>query len=94
MPSVLKEPEEPEEMAAPWSSGRYVKSASAPTSATVRPVSSSIVVRAQRLSTRWVSTSGSSARFSSSRTPNTAPVAPVMPTISRTVVGSLGSADG
>ena len=81
-------------MVAPWSSGWCVTSASALTSATERPVSSSIVVRAQRESTRCVSTSGSSARLSSSRTPNTAPVAPVIPTISRTVVSSFGSSDG
>ncbi|CAM5639837.1 hypothetical protein SFUMM280S_01962 [Streptomyces fumanus] len=81
MPSVRNEPEE---MVAPWSSGACATSASAATSRMVRPVSSSTVARAQRLATRCVSTSGRSARRSSSRTPKGAPVAPVIATINRT----------
>src|SRR6201990_865024 len=46
-----------------------------------------MVVRAHRLITRWVSTSGSSRNASSNRTPSRAPLAPVIPTISRCMSG-------
>src|SRR3954468_23314755 len=47
-----------------------------------------MVVRAQRLNTRCVSTSGIRARCSNNLIPNGAPVAPVIPTISLMMVTS------
>lgn len=78
MPSVRNDPLE---MAAPWSSGLWHTDASAATSRSEYVVSCASVVRAQRLTTRCVSTS-SSFNASSRRTPMGAPVAPVMATTS------------
>src|ERR1700758_5317960 len=82
MPSTRKEPDE---IAAACSSQECTTSASSSTSRADNSVSRWMVARAQRDSTRCVSTSGHCCSRRSSSMPSTAPVAPVMPTTIRLI---------
>ena len=81
MPSVMNEPEEIEAPMSPW---LCTTVASARTGSTVWRVSCSRVRCAHLLMMRWDSTSACF-NASKSRTPKTAPVEPVMPTMRRRI---------
>lgn len=78
---------DPLAIGAVWSAVPCTTDARFCTSRTVRLVSNSIVVRAHRDSTKWVSTPAP-ASHSSNRMPMMAPVAPVIPITRRNPVAS------